>query len=119
MLGRDEKCCQDLLILKISPRVLVLLVIWLFLRPESFRKPARKDFARAVTQGWFYGDWNSTHDPLSKIEVHSTIYDSKISNLWTAKPCFGIIHGLLVSVSDKVSKPRLSRITAQYSLCNL
>ena len=41
----------------------------------------------------------------SKIEVHSTIYDSKILNLWTTKPCFEIIHGLLVSVFDKVSRP--------------
>ena len=47
------------------------------------------------------------------------IYDSKISNLWTTEPCFEIIHELLVSVYDKVSKPKLSRFTAQYSSCNL
>ena len=38
------------------------------------------------------------------MEVHSTIYDSKILNLWTTKPCFETIHGLLVSVFDKVPK---------------
>ena len=48
MLGRDEKCCQDLLIFKISLRVLVLLVRRLFLRPESFGKYARRDFAGAM-----------------------------------------------------------------------
>ena len=52
------------------------------------------------------------------MEVHSTIYDSKISNLWTTKPCFEIIHDLLVSVFDKVSKPKLSRFSAQY-MCSL
>ena len=36
------------------------------------------------------------------MEVHSAIYDSKILNLWTTKPCFEIIHGFLVSVFDKV-----------------
>ena len=30
-----------------------------------------------------------------------------------------MIHGLLDSVFDKVSKPKLSRSTAQYSSCNL
>ena len=53
------------------------------------------------------------------MEVHSTIYDSKILNLWTTKPCFEIIHGLLVSVFDKVSKPKLSRFTTRYSSCSL
>ena len=53
MLGRDADCCQDLLIFKISPRFLVLLVRKLFVRPESFRKLAGRDLARAVTQGWF------------------------------------------------------------------
>ena len=47
------------------------------------------------------------------------IYDSRILNLWTTKPCFEIIRGLLVSVFDKVSKPKLSRFTAQHSSCNL
>ena len=37
------------MIFKIFNRVLPLLVRRLFLRPESFRKPARRDFARAVT----------------------------------------------------------------------
>ena len=60
-------------------------------------------------------------DPLPPIqmEAHSTIYDSKISNLWMTKPCFEIIHGLLVAVFDIVSKPKLSRFTIQYSSCNL
>ena len=31
--------------------------------------------------------------------------DSKMSNLWTTKPWFEIIYGLLVSVFDKVSNP--------------
>ena len=53
------------------------------------------------------------------MEVHSAIYDSKILNLWTTKPCFEIIHGFLVSVFDKVSKPKLFRFTAQHSSCNL
>ena len=39
------------------------------------------------------------------MEVHSAIYDSKILNLWTTKPCFKIIHGLVVFVFDKVSNP--------------
>ena len=39
------------------------------------------------------------------MEVQSTIYDSKILNQWRTKPCFEIIHDLLVSVFDKVSKP--------------
>ena len=39
------------------------------------------------------------------MEVHSTIYDCKILNLWTTKPCFEIVHGLLVSKFDKVSNP--------------
>ena len=43
--------------------------------------------------------------PLSKMEIHSTIYDSKIFHLWTTKPCLKIIRGLLVFVFDKVSKP--------------
>ena len=54
-----------------------------------------------------------------QMEVHTTIYDSKILNLWITKPCFEIIHGLLASVFDKVSKPKLSRFTAQYSSCDL
>ena len=45
MLGKDEKYCQDLLVFKLSPRVLVLLVRRLFLRPESFGKSTRRDFA--------------------------------------------------------------------------
>ena len=53
------------------------------------------------------------------MKVYSTIYDSKILNLWTNKPFSEIIHGLLVSVFDKLSKPKLSRFTAQYSSCNL
>ena len=57
--------------------------------------------------------------PLSKTEVHSTIYNSKILNLWTTKTHFKIIHGLLVSVFDKVSKPRVSRFTAQHFSRNL
>ena len=57
--------------------------------------------------------------PLSKMEVDSTIYNSKISNFWTTKSCFEIIDDLLVSVFDKVSEPKLSRFTAQYSSCNL
>ena len=36
------------------------------------------------------------------------IYDSKILNSWTNKLCFESIHGLLVSVFDKVSKLKLS-----------
>ena len=47
-----EKCGQDLLIFQISPRVLVLLVGRLLLRPGSFRRPTRWDVARAVTPGW-------------------------------------------------------------------
>ena len=39
------------------------------------------------------------------MEVHSTIYDSKILNLWTSKPCLEIIHGLLVHVFDKYPNP--------------
>ena len=35
------------------------------------------------------------------------------------KPCFEIIHGLLVSVLYKVYKLLLSKFTAQYSSCNL
>ena len=63
MLGRDAKCCQDLLIFKISPRVLVLLVRKLFLRPESFQKPARRDLARAVTRVVLITEQNQTgHD---------------------------------------------------------
>ena len=59
--------------------------------------------------------------PMSKLEVHSTIYDGKILNLWTTKPCFETIHGLLVSVFDKVSKPKLSRFMAQSHriICNM
>ena len=53
------------------------------------------------------------------MEVHSTIYDSKILNLWTTESCFEILHGLLVSVLDKVSRLKLSRFTAQYPSCNL
>ena len=53
---------------------------------------------------------------MSKMEVHSTIYDSKTLNLWTSKPCFEIIHGLLVSVFDKVYKHKLFKFTAQYTL---
>ena len=56
---------------------------------------------------------------LSKMEVHSTIYDSKILNLWKTEPCFEMIHGLLVSVFNKVYKQKVSRFTAQYSSCNL
>ena len=52
-------------------------------------------------------------------EVHSTIYGSKILNLSRTKPCFEIIHAFLVSVFDKVSKPKLARFIAQYSSCNL
>ena len=37
---------------------------------------------------------------LSKIEGPSTIYDSKILIFWRTRPCFAIIHGLLVSVSE-------------------
>ena len=47
------------------------------------------------------------------------IYDSKVLNLWTTKPCFEIVYGLMVSVFDKVSKPKLSRFTTQYLSCNL
>ena len=46
------------------------------------------------------------------------INDSKMLNLWTTDPCFEIIRSLLVSVFDEVSKPKLSRVTAQYSACN-
>ena len=53
------------------------------------------------------------------MEVPSTIYDIKISNLWTTGPCFTTTHSLLVSVFDMVSKPKLSRFTAQYSSCYL
>ena len=48
-----------------------------------------------------------------------TIYNSKILTLWRTKTCFEIIHSLLVSVFDKVSKSKLFRFTAQYSSCNL
>ena len=48
---------------------------------------------------------------LSKMEIHLTIYDNRIFNLWTSKPFFEIKHSLLVSLFDKVSKPRLSRFT--------
>ena len=37
------------------------------------------------------------------------IHDNEILNLWTAKPCFEIIHVLLVSMLDKICKPKLSR----------
>ena len=57
--------------------------------------------------------------PFPKMEVHSTIYDSKISKLWTTKQCFEIIPCLLVSVFNMVSKPKLSRFTAKYSSCDL
>ena len=33
--------------------------------------------------------------------------------------CFEIIHGLLISVFDQVSKPKFSGFTAQYSSCHL
>ena len=56
--------------------------------------------------------------PLSKVEVHSTIYDSKILNLRRSKPYLEIIHGLLVSVFGKVYKPRLPSFTAQSSSFN-
>ena len=48
MLGRDEKMQPNF---QISSRVLAVLVGRLFLRPGSFRKPTRWDFARAVTEG--------------------------------------------------------------------
>ena len=47
------------------------------------------------------------------------IYDSKMLNLKITKPRFEILPGLLISVFDKVFKPKLSRFTAQYSSCNL
>ena len=53
------------------------------------------------------------------MEVHSTIYDCKILNLWTTETCFEIIHVLLASVFDKVSKANFPRFTAQYSSCDL
>ena len=46
--------------------------------------------------------------PLSKMELYSTICNSKILNLLTTKSYFEITHGLLVSVFDKVYKPKLS-----------
>ena len=39
MLGRNEKCSQDLLIFQISSRVLVLPGGRLFLRPGAFENP--------------------------------------------------------------------------------
>ena len=57
--------------------------------------------------------------PPSKMEVHSTIYESKTLKFWWTKPCFERIHGLLVSVFDKVYRQTLSRLTAQYLSCNL
>ena len=42
------------------------------------------------------------------MEVHLMIYDSKILNAWTNKLYFESIHGLLVSVFDKVSKLKFS-----------
>ena len=52
------------------------------------------------------------------MKVLSKIHDSKIFNLWTNEPYFEIMHDLLVSVFDKVSKPKLSRFAAQYLSCN-
>ena len=48
--------------------------------------------------------------PLSKMEVHSAIYDCKILNLFTTKPCFEIVHESLVSVQDKGFKNQTSQI---------
>ena len=57
---------------------------------------------------------------MANMQVHSTIYDSKILNLRTTKPWFELILDLLFSVFDKVSKPKLSRFTAQIdSSCSL
>ena len=53
MLGVDEKMQPRFVDFPISPRVLVSLVGRLFLRPGSFRKLTRWDFARSVTQGCF------------------------------------------------------------------
>ena len=49
-----KKCSQDLLIFQISPRVLVLLVERLFLKPQGLPKPTRLDFVRVVTRAWIY-----------------------------------------------------------------
>ena len=57
--------------------------------------------------------------PVQNGRPLNDLYDSKILNLWTVKSCFEIIHGLLVSVIDKVSKSTLSRFTVQYLTCNL
>ena len=71
---------------------------------------------------WFFAALKVTGiRPMAPVQNGGPLsdYDSKILNLWTTKPCFEIIHGLLVSVFDKVSKPKLSRFRAQYSSCNL
>ena len=47
-----KKCSQNLMLYKISPRVLVFLMEVLFSRLGSFGKPTRWDFAITVTQGW-------------------------------------------------------------------
>ena len=52
MLDRDEKMQPGIVDFPNFTQGLVLLVWRLFLRPGSFRKPTRWDFARAVTQGW-------------------------------------------------------------------
>ena len=57
-----KKCNQDLLIFKISLRVLVLLVESLFLRSGSFKQPTRRDLARAVTH--MGGPKTGGHDPF-------------------------------------------------------
>ena len=55
------------------------------------------------------------------MEAHSTIYDSKILNLWKTKPCFEIIHDLLVSVFVKVFKPKLpdSQPNTRHVICKM
>ena len=48
---------------------------------------------------------------LSKIEVHSAMYHLRILNSWTTKPCFEIVHGLLVPVLDEASKNETFQIS--------